>query len=720
MGAMHNSLQVATAMLRVSVMVLAGLVLIIPPDDAVGDAHKPVVSNSLVIFEDDFSTYPTGPLSSKYTAVHEYHWLPKKASWGPWDEAVYWAFFGVREEGGPAWHIRDVDGRKVMRQAQEIWEEDRNAVVVAGDDLWTDYTLEVELVPRSLEHPVGIIYRVANSRNFYMLSLREGHKWVWTRRIHQAWTVNKVRNDARYAIGDPQTLKVEVQGCSHTFYLNGRQMAEITRRDHHHPTGKIGMIANSPCDYRRVRVTMSQEAHAAYVQRKAAVRKELLALQKAYPQPRLWKKIDLRGLAVNGRQIRWGDLNGDGTLEFVVAQRPKGVDKLLRRSIQGMTAFALNGCVLWQWGRHDKTPEPCATDLTYQLCDLDGDGKCEVVVSHRFKIEVLDGMTGKRRSSVPTPQHGPKHPDSFYAEDRYERIPSGVLCFCDLTGKGRVGDFLIKDDYNNVWAYDRGFRQLWTRCLNAGHYPYVRDVDGDGRDEILLGYSLLDDDGTLLFDLGFQDHSDGVFMGDLGGAVSSGPRAYFCAGEEGVAVSDLRGEVEYKEILGHAQRMAIGDFRPTVPGCEVAHVTYWGEHNIITIHRADGYKLGEYQPHYNSSTLAAADWRGDGTALLLISGDEARGGMIDGWGRQVVRFSEPGRPVMCCDAIDLTGDTRDEIVLWDHDRMWIYTQENNVPAPTPIVPLYKPPLHSRSNYQVSWAVPVASPDEKTRKTRVYE
>lgn len=697
-------------MVRSSLTILGGAMLLTVTGNVTGDAFGPVGPDSVVVFEEDFSARPTGALSAKYTAVQEYHWIPKNPAWGPWDEAVYWGAFGAREEGGLAWHIREIDGGKVMHQAQEIWEEDKNAVVVAGNEMWTDYTFEVELVPLSLEHPVGVIYRAANSRNYYMLSLQEGHKWVWTRRIHQAWTVGKVRNDARYAIGEPHTLKVEVRGCNHTFFLDGKQMAEITRRDHHHPAGKIGLIANSPCDYRRVRVTMGKEAHAAYLKRKAERRERLSALQKEYPQPKLWKKVNLQGLAINGRQMRWGDLDGDGTLEFVIARRPKETDKVLRRSIQGMTAFKLDGSVLWQWGSRDTEPELFATDLTYQLCDLDGNGKCEVIVSHQFKIEVLDGMTGESLSSIPTPKHGPKHPDSFYAEDDHERIPSGVMYFCDLTGKGRVGDFLIKDDYNNLWAYDRHFKQLWSACLNAGHYPYARDVDSDGRDEILQGYTLFDDDGTVLFDLELQDHADAVFAGDLGDPAFPGPHAYFCAGEEGVVVSDLRGRMAYKEILGHAQRMAIGDFSPAVPGCELAQVTYWGEHNIITVHRADGRKLGEYQPHYNGSTLAATDWVGDGTALLLISGDEDRGGMIDGWGRQVVKFTDPGRPVLCCDVIDLTGDSRDEIVLWDHDRMWIYTQGQNVPAPSQVVPLYKPPLHSRSNYQVSWAVP-----EKTKE-----
>ncbi|MEA1996590.1 MAG: hypothetical protein U9N45_03085, partial [Gemmatimonadota bacterium] len=351
----------------------------------------PVGPDSMVVFEDDFSSYPIGALSEKYTAVQEYHWIEKNPAWGPWREAVYWGFFGGR--GGLAWHIRESGGKKVMHQEHEILAEDKNAVVVTGDRMWTDYVLEVELAPLSHENPVGIIYRVENSRNYFMLSLEERHKWVWSRRSHQKWTKLKIRN-VPYRIGEPHTLRVEVNDRNHTFYVDGGRI-DITRRDHHHPAGKVGLLCNSPCDYRRVRVIMSREAHEDYLRRKEQYENMERELAEKYPQPKLWKKVDLRHLAVNGRQMRWGDLDGDGVLDFVIAQRHRGVTGLLRRYISGLTAMNLKGEILWQWGKCDTVPELFATDLPFQVCDLDGDGRAEVVLSYDFKIEVLDGMTGK-------------------------------------------------------------------------------------------------------------------------------------------------------------------------------------------------------------------------------------------------------------------------------------------------------------------------------------
>ena len=38
-------------------------------------------------------------------------------------------------------------------------------------------------------------------------------------------------------------------------------------------------------------------------------------------------------------------------------------------------------------------------------------------------------------------------------------------------------------------------------------------------------------------------------------------------------------------------------------------------------------------------------------------------------------FSDDGHPDLAEAVLDLTGDQRDEIVLWDEKRVWIYTQD---------------------------------------------
>ena len=49
--------------------------------------------------------------------------------------------------------------------------------------------------------------------------------------------------------------------------------------------------------------------------------------------------------------------------------------------------------------------------------------------------------------------------------------------------------------------------------------------------------------------------------------------------------------------------------------------------------------------------------------------------MVDGELRRVVVFPDDGHPDLASAVRDVTGDQRDEIVLWDQGRVWIYTQD---------------------------------------------
>jgi hypothetical protein len=78
--------------------------------------------------------------------------------------------------------------------------------------------------------------------------------------------------------------------------------------------------------------------------------------------------------------------------------------------------------------------------------------------------------------------------------------------------------------------------------------------------------------------------------------------------------------------------------------------------------------------------------------------------MMDGHFRRVVMFPEDGHPELAAYVMDLTGDARDEIVLWDQERIWIYTQDS------PFVGrrIYAPernPDYNESNYRTTVSLP---------------
>lgn len=71
---------------------------------------------------------------------------------------------------------------------------------------------------------------------------------------------------------------------------------------------------------------------------------------------------------------------------------------------------------------------------------------------------------------------------------------------------------------------------------------------------------------------------------------------------------------------------------------------------------------------------------------------------------RVVEFPNDGHPELCNAVLDLTGDCRDEIVVWDPWEIWVYTQSDNPKAGR----FYKHgrnPLYNYSSYQTTVSLP---------------
>ena len=81
--------------------------------------------------------------------------------------------------------------------------------------------------------------------------------------------------------------------------------------------------------------------------------------------------------------------------------------------------------------------------------------------------------------------------------------------------------------------------------------------------------------------------------------------------------------------------------------------------------------------------------------------------MLDGQLRRVVMFPDDGHPDLSYHVANLSGDFRDEIVVWDQRRVWIYTQDR--PAiPGPNGKVYAPrrnPDYNDSNYRAHVSTP---------------
>ena len=88
----------------------------------------------------------------------------------------------------------------------------------------------------------------------------------------------------------------------------------------------------------------------------------------SYPQPRLWKVIKTPGFGA-GKSIRFGDLNGDGRKEILLAQNIRRVRGDNFSEISCLTAIDLDGNV-WQYG--EPNPDNALfNDLPFQIQHLD-------------------------------------------------------------------------------------------------------------------------------------------------------------------------------------------------------------------------------------------------------------------------------------------------------------------------------------------------------------
>jgi hypothetical protein len=648
----------------------------------------------MVIFRDEFARFPIGDLPFDYSAVGEYHCLDLPALPGGWTEVTNHTSWGRLGN----WQVVVDAGRPVMQQAR--LRAEGMPMLSAGDFRWQDVSAEAEVRLLSPHTEAGLLVRYANNRTHYSLRVSGSGTVRLIRRKHEDRTVlaeGKWQPEfARYHV-----LKLAAEGQTLTTWLDGKRMFEV--RGQAMTEGRIGLLATGPARFARVEVQAEAREVARLHASASGGQAESAQLEGAcgkYPKPVLWRRLETPGFGT-GRHVRFGDLNGDGRLEILLAQHTEMLGGGDFCFLSCLTAMDLEGNVLWQWGEPHREHGIVPSDMPVQIHDVNGDGKAEVICCRNFEVCVLDGRTGELLYCKPTPDPGPMA--TWLREDSLFRIPGDCICFADLRGRGRRSDVLVKDRYSNLTAHDEQLNPLWRVHCNTGHFPAVADIDGDGCDEVMVGYTMVDQDGTVLWRIDVDDHQDAIAIAPFD-AGADAPLIALACGEGGTVVCDTAGKIRWRDHTGHVQRLTAARVRDDLPGLQVITKTFWGNPDIICTYDAKGNMLDSIELTGGGAVLSPVNWDGTGTELLLTSGSLRLGGMLDGRLRAVVAFPDDGHPTLCADALDLTGDPRDEIVLWDLDRMWIYTQD----APAPAGRTYRPrrqPHYNMSDYRAEISMP---------------
>ncbi len=656
--------------------------------------------SQVILFEDDFSSFPIGPLpfDREHSAMGEYHYVRQEGYAGQWYDPITNCNYR-----GPNWIVTAQEGKHFMEQMRVRNPLTHNVcpVLAAGDIDWTDYTVQVQMRALYTGEEAGLLFRYQTSLMHYAFFLCNGEAQIW--KVEKTQRTLLASAPYPYDCDTLYTLSVVCRGDTFVCGINGAEVLRAT--DRRYGYGKIALAAYMPAQYTALAVKTDSASYAAYVKRKDAEQARLAEKRSRYARPKLYKVIDLADYGAS-RQIRFGHLLGGDDWYFVMAQHQKRVFKERYCNISCLTAVNIQtGTVLWQIGEPSQLAvnQDTTCDLPFQVYDINNDGCDEVIVAKDFQLMILDGRTGKTLKSIRTPYNDEPADQILgieFQKHAFDRLNVDAIRIVNVSGKEHPSDILIKDRYARLWVYDEDFHLLWKFTHNnTGHFPYAYDFNGDGKDEIFSCYNMIGSDGKLLWELPIHtDHTDEIVIGRFDPDIDDDLIA-IVSGWEGFMIVDKEGNIRHRDVNGHGQRISVANYCPELPGLQICTTTYWENQGILYMYDCKGRELWHREPASNGNIIAPVNWQGDGTELVLLNGNVKYGGMLDGEGDTVVLFPDDGHPDQCAEVINLTGDARDEIVLWDAKKMFIYTQDRPCTVTDREYIPEKYPHYNSSNYR---------------------
>ncbi|MBT4497853.1 MAG: hypothetical protein HOC74_09040 [Gemmatimonadetes bacterium] len=367
-----------------------------------------------------------------------------------------------------------------------------------------------------------------------------------------------------------------------------------------------------------------------------------------------------------GHWVVAGDVDGDGEVEIVSAQNVNESDVHYTSAV---VAQKLDGTVLWRWGEPNFGRRIWHHDVACQIYDWDGDGNREVVLCTQGALVELDGATGKERRRIPI------------AADATD-----CLVFCDLSGKGCPTDVLVKDRYWHIYAYDREGKLLWEVEEPGGyktaHQPLPVDIDGDGRDEIMAGYAMLDPDGSVRWvyesdkiDIG-RGHLDCCRVYRRGATPADFRLALTCCGANAISMLDGEGGVVWEVTGEHFESIDVGRVLPGLPEPQiVVDIDHQSGIGPVWVFSGEGEQVGLLMTNY-ARHHCLLDWNGNGLDEIFV-GDSC--GVYDQRGERILTLELPTENFpqekpheRALVPADMTGDGRPDLIVTSPNAVHIF------------------------------------------------
>lgn len=426
-----------------------------------------------------------------------------------------------------------------------------------------------------------------------------------------------------------------------------------------------------------------------------------------------------------------GDLDGDGEYDFVVIRPSGGKDPSQVRpspTTFKVEAYLRDGTFLWRmdlgWnielgvhyfplvvydldgdGKAEiicKTAEGTTFGDGTVISDTDGDGRTDyrnergTVLEGPEFFSVIDGLTGRELARAPWIQRGRI---SDWGDNYGNRVNRNLLAIAYLDGvrpsivvfRGYYALTKVEAwDYRNrklikrwSWSNENLPKEWWGQGF---HNLRIGDVDGDGKDEILHGCMLIDDDGREIYTTGLG-HGDRFHLTDID-PERQGLEVFSCH-ESPIASRGMGAELRCartgkilwgppEPTTGDVGRANIGDIDPCYPGIEC-----WaagGGARWLFSCKGEVISSAPKMPYCNFSIW----WDGD---LLRELMDIHRGRgivSIDKWdwenAKVVNLFEAPAQGAYNAPLAygDIFGDWREEVITYADGEIRIYT--TTIPA----------------------------------------
>jgi rhamnogalacturonan endolyase len=419
-----------------------------------------------------------------------------------------------------------------------------------------------------------------------------------------------------------------------------------------------------------------------------------------------------------------GDLDGDGEYEIVLKQEMRPRDNS-QRGTTGETkleAYRLDGNLMWRinLGRNIREGAHYTPFLVF---DFDDDGRAEVA------CRTADGtVDGKGKVIGDASADHRNHDGYVLAGPEFLTIFDGVsgaaLATADyVPPRGRVADW--GDDYGNrvdrflaavayldgerpslvmcrgyytrsvlaAWNWRGGkLERVWTFDSDDGspgnrayrgqgnHGLSVGDVDADGRDEIVYGSCVVDDNGKGLYSTGLG-HGDALHLADIDPA-RPGMEVFGiherARHDHGVELHDARtGKILWSKPSIDVARGVAMDIDPRHRGYES-----WASGNGLRgLWNAQGEMISQRKPR---SCNFGIWWDGDLSRELLDRTTIAKWNWNEESETTLITDREcaanNGSKATPCLCADILGDWREEVIWWTRDGKHLRIYSTMIPT----------------------------------------